>query len=254
MELSELLYELRENILNDRSDRTAGDPDVLWSDESLVRYINEAQRRFARQGLIIRDGTTPSITQVTLQGGVEFYPLHKSILAVISARYEGDDFDLTRSGHSALDAYNAPDTHFHMPTRGAVAPGRPIAFATDEMLTVDPADSSTGAVNMRIYPVPSADQDGVKVHLRVVRLPEKKLALDVHEIPEIPEDHQLEMLDWAAYLALRVVDIDAESPNRANQFRQSFELHVREARKVAMRKLFAPLGWNFGRGGWSWEH
>jgi hypothetical protein len=48
MELSDLLDELRNNILYDRSDSVSGDPDQLWSDATLVRYINEAQRRFAK--------------------------------------------------------------------------------------------------------------------------------------------------------------------------------------------------------------
>lgn len=254
MELSELLYELRENILNDRSDRTAGDPDVLWSDETLVRYINEAQRRFARQGLIIRDGTTPAVTQVTLETGVEFYTLHKSVLAVVSARLAGDTFDLTKTNHEALGAHRAPDDFFtFQPTQGNVAPGRPIAFTTDEYLSANATSDTLSQVTLRVFPAPSEDQNGTKVNLRVLRMPLSKLVIGEQEVPDIPEDHRLEMLDWAAYLALRVNDIDAGSPSLANQYRQSFELHAREARRVAMRKLFAPMGWGFGRGGWSWE-
>ena len=61
------------------------------------------------------------------------------------------------------------------------------------------------------------------------------------------------MLDWAAYLALRIVDVDAGMPSRANEFRASFEDHVKNARNSAMRKLFAPLQWGFGRNGFTWE-
>ena len=51
MNLGDLLEELRENILHDRSDRIAGDTDQLWSDRTLVRYINEAERKMAREAL-----------------------------------------------------------------------------------------------------------------------------------------------------------------------------------------------------------
>jgi hypothetical protein len=73
MKLGDLLSELRLNILNDRSDRIDGDSDYLWTDETLVRYINEAQRRFACRSLVIRDATTPEVVDVVLETGVTEY-------------------------------------------------------------------------------------------------------------------------------------------------------------------------------------
>jgi len=61
------------------------------------------------------------------------------------------------------------------------------------------------------------------------------------------------MLDWAAYLALRIVDVDAENVSRAMEFRGTFEDSVKKARSAAMRKLFAPLHWGFGRNGFTWD-
>ena len=49
MTLQELLDELAKNILRDRSSITSGPDDNFWSDETLVGYINEAERRLARQ-------------------------------------------------------------------------------------------------------------------------------------------------------------------------------------------------------------
>ena len=65
MNLGELLQELRCNVLHDRSDQVAGGSDYLWSDETLVRYIDEAHRRFARRSWIIRDNTS-SITNTSI--------------------------------------------------------------------------------------------------------------------------------------------------------------------------------------------
>ena len=45
---------------------------------------------------------------------------------------------------------------------------------------------------------------------------------------------------------------DAGSARRAEDFKASFEGHVKEARMLVMRKLFAPMEWGFGRGGFSW--
>lgn len=252
MKLAELLDELRVNILNDRSDRTGGSSDYLWTDATLTRYINEAQRRFARKGLVIRDSKTADCCQITLVAGQKEYTLHPSVLAVISARYEDDNVDLARGGHSAFDTYRQPDSYYFDPSQlSSLPPGKPLAFSTDETLEADD-NGSISTVVLRTYPTPTADQAGKKLLLRVVRLPLEPLKSN-NSVPEIPEDHHIEMLDWAAYLALRIVDHDAGDPARANEFRASFEDHVRRARTDAMRKLFAPTQWGFGRNGFSWE-
>lgn len=254
MNLSELLQELRENILYDRSDRVAGADPFLWSDATLVRYINEAQRRFARKSLIIRDGTSTDATLITLRDGVTEYALHPSVMGVLSARFAGDLADLARAGHSPLGTYHQPDTYFFDPASlSSLQPGKPLAFTTDEYLGVDDNDS-VSVVTLKVYPAPTADQDGETIRLRVVRLPLEPLTINnLYAAPEIPEDHHLEMLDWAAYLALRIVDVDAGNANRAAEFRASFDLHVKAARDNVMRKLFTPLQWGFGRNGFTWE-
>jgi hypothetical protein len=89
--------------------------------------------------------------------------------------------------------------------------------------------------------------------LRVVRLPLDDLTTaNLSAIPEIPVDHHIDMLDYAAYLAFRIADVDAGDDNRADKYAVRFESHVKEARAVVMKKLFSPQGWGFGRGGWSW--
>ena len=54
MTVGELLDELARNVLRDRSNLISGPDDNLWSDETLVRYMNEAQYRFARRSLALR--------------------------------------------------------------------------------------------------------------------------------------------------------------------------------------------------------
>lgn len=255
MNLGDLISELRENILYDRSDRVAGTSDYLWSDATLARYINEAQNRFCRQGLILRDGTTPEVTQITLQEGVSHYSLHPSVLAVISAKHGSDVADLARAGHAAFDTYRQPDPYYFDPSSlSTLSPGKPLAYSTDDYLSVSDCSDALNKATLRVYPQPTAQYAGDIIHLRVVRLPLYPLTItNLRGTPEVPEIHQLDMLDWAAYLALRIVDVDAGYDSRADKFRASFEAHAREARQVAMRKMFAPLQWGFGRNGFSWE-
>ena len=261
MSLGELLEELREGILHDFSDQIAGDSDQLWPNRRLVRYINEAERRFARESLCLRDGKTPEVTHIHTKAFQKEYELHSSIVGVLSARCMGsaefnmpDDIaDLARAGHSQFQTYHVPDTYFFDPgSLSTLRPGKMVAFDTDEYVSQDDAGTMS-RMNMRVYPAP--DPVHIQpIHLRVVRLPLNRLTLgDLEAIPEIPEDHHLEMLDWAAYLALRIVDLDEGSPDRANEFRESFEAHTLEAKKNFMRKMFTPMQWSFGRNGFSWE-
>jgi hypothetical protein len=252
MNLSDLLSELRLNILHDRSDRSSGNEDYLWSDATLVRYINEAQRRFASRSFVIRDATTAEVINVTLEEGVTEYSLHPSILAVISAKLDSEQGDLARAGHSILNRATRSTDNWDLSLTSLVAPGKPMAFSTDEQVVEDD-DSSVSAVSMRVFPEPSADYDGELIKLRVVRKPLDELTVNnLSAVPEIPVDHHLEMLDWAAYLALRIIDVDGGNAKRAAEFAQSFESHVQAARTMVMRKLFAPKPWGFGKGGWSW--
>lgn len=255
MTVEELLTVLRTAYLNDRSDRTSGSSDYLWTDTTLALYLNEAQRRFATRALLLRDGSTDAVTLVTLVEGQTIYTLHKSVFAVISAKMETAAADLLRVGHSLLNAYRpATETPWVDPASIPTSSGEPRAYSTDEELSVESCDKS-GQLRLRVYPAPSAAVAGQQIRLRVCRKPLYPLkADDGSRSPEIPEDHHLEMLDWAAYLALRIEDDDAGAPKRALDFKASFEQHVQEARNLSMRKLFAPQPWGFGRGGFSWEH
>ena len=254
MTLGELLQLLRGSILNDRSDRASGTSDYLWTDATLVTYINEAQRRFATQGLVLRDATTDEVTKVTLVEGQSTYVLHDSIIAVISAKMATQDADLNRVGHSVLAAYRAPtDTWIDPQAYSALPAGATLAYSTDEGLQAVESDSLS-QITLRVHPVPSAAQDGDVLRMRVVRKPLDKLVVgSLGAVPEIPEDHHIDMLDWAAYLALRIVDDDAGFPRRAGDFKATFEENVRQARTTVLRKLFAPMEWGFGRGGFSWS-
>lgn len=251
MDLGELLEELRDNILHDRSDQISGPSDLLWSDTTLVRYINEAQRRFARLGLVLRDATTPQCCTVQLVAGQNTYSLDPSVVAVVSAKYAADPGDITRAGHSAFGTYNNPDPRFFSPTwLSNLPPGKVLAYSTDEEVRPDD-DGSLSVVTLRVYPVPTAPF-ALPLQLRVARLPLNKLC-DPADVPEIPEVHHIDMLDWAAYRALRIVDHDKGDAEKAAEFKQSFADHVEEAKKAAQLKMFAPMQWGFGRNGFTWD-
>lgn len=252
MILSELLDELRTNILRDNSSLLAGDDDRLWSDTTLVRYINEAYRRFARETLIIRDATTPELTQVALQSGVTLYPLNPAALSVRSVRYHTDAADLPRASHTRLDGYigASQEQFFDVNTVSDLAPGRPRAWTVDEELQGGP----NTPITLRVYPEPSADEAGLLMYLRVSRLPLEPLTLDNDAAElEIPEDYHLDILNWAAYRAYSNHDSDGGDATAAEKHKKAFEDCILAAKQDATRRTFAPHGFSLGRGSFSWS-
>lgn len=251
MTLDDQLAELRTNILRDRSDMISGDaPDWSWSDETLVRYIGDAERRFARRTLILRDATTQEVCQVRLRTGVATYPLHARVLGVLSARYDTAGQDLARAGHELVWNIAPPEREWFDPvTLVQMADGAPQLFYTDESVVYD----RRSVVTLTVYPTPSAEQNGKLVHLRVLRLPLCDWSLaKLDRESEIPEDYQLDVLSWAAYRALRGFDADTGAPTSADAHRAAFESAVQEAIRDMKRKIFAPTPVRYGRLGWSW--
>lgn len=250
MTLDELLTELRTNVLRDRSDIIAGDMDSLWSDETLRMYIKDAERRFARQTLLLRDSTTPEVTRFKLKTGVTTYPMHASVLSVLSARLTNTSNDLLRSGHAVL-AQGAPAEFltFDPTAPYTVAPGVPLAYYTDETMVF----ASQNTVTLSVYPAPSATENDKVMFMRVIRLPMSGYTVDeMQRESEIPSDYQLDALEWAAYRALRGFDSDAGAPTSAAEHKLAFDEAVKRATKELKQKMFANTGLRYGGNGFTW--
>lgn len=266
MTVAELLEELREGILHDVSQQISGASDKLWPDDRLVRYIDQAQQRFARESECLRDAVTPECSLLTTTVGERYFPMHPKVFGVLSARYMGvpvngvysnpDQADLARSGHSNLDTYPAPTSQFFNPTfLSELQPGKTLAYTTDEGLMSNDKGSME-AMTFRTYPEVGSGYAGV-IKLRVVRLPLNKLTTkNLNATPEIPETYHLDMLDWAAYLACRTIDVDmagADQIFRIRDFKAAFADTVTKVKNNLRKKEFAPLTWAFGRNGFTYE-
>ena len=234
MNLQELLGELRGNMLRDVSDALDGATDKLWTDETLVRYINDGYRRFCRRTLLIRDASTPAVTNITLRAGVDRYPLHKGVLAVMTARIEGNAYDLHKTTHDSLVGA-ATNSYTALVTGAAAAAQEPRWFAMDEESKI-----------LRLSPNVGANFDGKKVQMRVARMPMAPLTVDNLEAElEVDEDYHLDILEWAAYRALRNHDTDVENIGKATSHKNRFNEVLAEAEKDSQRSMFAPVEFVF---------
>lgn len=257
MRLGDCLYELRTNILRDKSSQVSGPTDQLWSDETLVRYISEAQDQLARKSECLRDATTPECCRIQTVVGQEFYPMHPKVIGVLSARCVGDAADLGRAGHSNLDTYKSPANSFYWNTQFLVnrAPGKTLAFTTDEGFTAD-SRNSLNAGTFRVYPNVGATF-ATLIGIRVVRRPLQQLELSNPTMElEVPEMYHMGLLDYAGYLALRQPDLDVaggDAPGRAKALLDTFNTMIDDVKRELRRRMYTPLTWNFGQNGFTYE-
>jgi len=230
MTLQELLEELRENILRDTSDAATADPgDYLLSDKSLVRYINDAEVQFAKTTLCLRDETTPAVCHVQLVAGQSEYDLDERVLSLFGARV--GNRHLKRTTYAAMTNRRG-DVSFASPieTWGHNHGGPAVVYT----------DREDGRVG--IYPAPSAEfilSTGGLMVLRVARKPLAPLvASNLKAEPEVKSEYHLDMLEWAAWRALRNHDHDVENMAKASAHKKRFVDATREL-EVAAKRLLA---------------
>lgn len=235
MNASDLLDTLREDILKD-----VGVP-PMWTDRRLAQLLNEAYMEFAEATLIIRDSTTESAT-ITLKPGVNQYDMGEEVLAVMSARVEGVTGNLKRFGDSELNAEDSPgDTLAWLENINAayIQAGAPRAFTTDD-----------STHTFTVFPVPSAEENGTVIRMRVARLPREEITMDNLDIKlEIPRNLQLGLTHGAAAIAYTDQDADGGDAAKGKVQKDKFEEYVERGKKYVRRIMFQPLTWGFGKSG-----
>jgi len=248
MTLDEMLVYTASEFLDDRTDLVDGENDDLWSDDYLVRQFNEAARILCRRSwAIIEYGTVPA-GSITLRTGVSVYPLHKSVLRVFDGTPTTQSAPLGRSEDINLrdtsvvtpypaDTFNAVELGSAASLAGgsATLSGAPLAFASD-------AASRT----LRVFPPPTVDQNGLKVVMKIARLPINELTLDdVSAEPEVPTEFHMALCHYAAGRALVLPNVDADQKVEGRRLLAEFDQVVREARQERQRAEASTYRWNF---------
>lgn len=236
MTLTGLIEELRSNILRDVSDAVSADElDHLWSDQSLTNYINDAYFRFCQRTQYIQDASTQAVCEITLVAGQVDYPLHEAIIQVLSVEYGNVILPL----RSANEYMGRPaDTVGRSPVRRCDPPYLSGAVPDYEIGT------------LRVLGTPLAEHDGQTLQLRVTRYPLTRLSLDDAETQlEIPERFHLDMLEWAAFRALRNHDPDGEAMAKASAHSTRFERAIQEVRAERRARTMTRIGF-VGSQGW----
>ena len=237
MTLNQLIKELRRNILRDTSDATSVDEDdLLWTDEALAMYINEAYFRFCHLTEYLQDASTPSVCYLTLVVGQREYDLDPAVIRILSAEHGNIILPVTSTDHLHGDQSEIAS---YQSVRRSDYPG---------VYAVVP-DYQIGKIV--IAGTPTSEDVVNPLRFRVSRYPLEKLTLDnANAEPEIPERFQLDMIEWAAFRALRNHDADGENMAKASAHSTRFERAVEEVKSEFKMRKFSRINYTES---WGWN-
>jgi hypothetical protein len=248
VDLASMLQHTASEFLDDRTELVEGDNDSLWSDEYLVRQFNSAQNILCRRAwAIIEFGKAPAGV-IALRTGVSLYPLHPSVLRVFDGTPTTQSAPLGRTEDARLrdtslgtpypaDDFSAVEIGMAGSLAGGFAElsGAPFAFASD-------AASRT----LRVFPPPTSAQSGLRVAMKVARLPINELTLDdVEAEPEVPAEFHLQLCEYAAGKALTLPNVDADQKTEGRRLLTAFDEVVRQARQERQRAEASTYRWHF---------
>jgi len=183
----------------------------LWSDAMLRRYLDDAQKVFCRKTEGIEDSSTPAITRLDIQAGVEWYATDKRILKVRKA------FD-TATGRELpivnMERAGAEGIRFD----GRAAPIKALVAGLEKH-------------KLRAWPKPSA---GATIDLSVFRLPLEPITGPDQDL-ELDDQHHLALLLWMKHRAYGKEDAETFNRAKSEDYEARFYLYCAEARKEQER-------------------
>jgi hypothetical protein len=180
----------------------------LWSDDSVRRWLNEAQDQAAIRARLLYDTTTPACCRIALLPDERSYRLHPAVFHVeqaVLAVNNGPDLPETIRPLEPDD-----DRNMAFLPRDA---GRPFRFSVH-----GPAGEFRGS-SLRIdRSIPASTE--AELRLAVFRTP--LFPMDGDDEPEIDRIHHDKLVYWALSRAYRVRDSEANNEDRAAEAEGQF--------------------------------
>ena len=188
MNLEELIASFRE----DSADKV--EP-YLWEDETVTRWLNEAQDEAAVRARLLLDDSTPAVTTIAVEVGKASYQLHPKVYEIAHLQWQA-----SAAAHRAKPV--------DLVTREWLDrkhPGWRSRIDCDALYAIQ----SEGA--LRMVPVP---KEAGKLVLEAYRLPLKPLTNETDK-PEIHAASHAYLVYWALHRAFSQPDGDGFDPQRA---------------------------------------
>jgi hypothetical protein len=191
----------------------------LWSEDELYRYIDRAQRQFARLTNSFLDGN-PSYFRVSVTAGSAVYSLNENVLNVEQAYLvdTGRPLRVRNSEELLLEAGTTFDWR--------VATGEPQYLVLDE-----------SANALQLVPVPDRNYE---LQLIVTRLPLREVTPDSIQLELTDFRHTDSLLLFAKHLAYSKHDVDTHDSELAAKYEMDFRRWCEEYRGEILRKRRRP--------------
>ena len=191
MTLGELMAQFRADV-----DDAKAPP--LWSDASVIRWMNEAEQEACRRSELLIDSTTVALTPVTAVAADAWVAYDPRIVAVKRARPQGQ-YPIPVITAKEMDGYQNWEDE------------------TGPLLRALVSDMAT--FKFRTYPVLTAN---ATIDLTVQRLPLADMVEPEEDSPEIAVVYHLKLLHWVKHRAYSVDDVDANDPRLASKYEADF--------------------------------
>ena len=227
MTTDELLLEFR-SVADDPELPGNGDAsDSLWSDEEILRYMNMAQRAFAKYTEIFRDSSTAEICNIAVTADNPIIDIDPRIIKIKRATLNSTKRKLRLVEHQWMDeGYSDDDYGVYFTGNWEDKKGTPkIVLMNWEK---DKA---------RITPISTV---GDQINLTVVRYPLIDIVEDTDPLEVTQTEHQYIMLDAMQYYAYKKHDADIYDEQKANGFLASFKTLAQDV-KTELNMKYKPM-------------
>lgn len=248
MTLAELLDFIGVELLDDRTEMLEGESDEVWSDTSIVRRLNEAQRVLCRDAWVLEDTdldrvdpeTGEKICQIQLIENQTDYSFSKHILHIKSMKLSDTDVDMTRVGYNdnriRADRWEQDPQYWDVNAAVIENSGRPTRYSTDR-----------GTRVVKVRAKPDATAALLQLNMVVVRMPVYKLSLDnTTACPEVPEEYHEMIGQYAAGKLLQHPTVDASMRSLGMTWVKDFEEFCKKARIDRERRQQSMPQFRFG--------
>jgi hypothetical protein len=189
------------------------DTGLLWKNQEICRYANQAQNEFCFRQPILDANTQTTITHISVGAGNQRYTYDRRILSIRSAKFVdsiSDEHRLQKRSQQWMDL-NKPQWDLEGNT---AIDGTPEYYVEDH-----------GSRSFVLYPLPAL---AGTIHLTVDRLPFAAMVWTRRHLdsPEIGEEHHLDLLDYMKHLAYQKKDAETEDKTLSADFLDSFTVKV----------------------------
>lgn len=193
MDTADLIVRLNEDYLDDTLGLATDDS--LATEESLIRYFDEAQKEACRRMDLLYDEETAEACRHTLVAGKRVYPIDSRVTKLERVSYGG--VDLPKKVESEYEG---------------------LSWRSD---TGPPTSFYCRGTSIYLHPVPTATEAGNALSLAVYRTPLDDMTCSDEEL-EIPAEFHQALIYWALYRVLSKRDEDINDPQGALYYLAKF--------------------------------